>query len=73
MSDIPAGPWVADWDALYWTFIEDHRPVFAANPRSRMVVNLLDGMDAAKLDTHRSRARELLDGARHERLVTTRS
>jgi deoxyribodipyrimidine photolyase-related protein len=72
MSDIPVGPWVADWDALYWTFIEDHRPVFAANPRSRMVVNLLDGMDAARRDAHRSRARALLDGARHERLVTTR-
>ncbi len=41
MSDLLAGEWSADWDALYWTFIEDHRDVFAANNRSRMVVSLL--------------------------------
>jgi deoxyribodipyrimidine photolyase-related protein len=73
MSDIPAGPWVADWDALYWTFIADHRPVFAANPRSRMVVSLLDGMDAAKRDEHRARAAALLDGEADDRPIVTRS
>jgi deoxyribodipyrimidine photolyase-related protein len=60
MSDLPAGEWSADWDALYWAFIEDHRPVFAANPRSRMVVSLLDGMDPAKHEEHRRRADALL-------------
>ena len=60
MSDLPAGEWTADWDALYWTFIEDHRPVFAANPRSNMVVSLLDKMDAEKRAGHRRRAAAML-------------
>ncbi|PSL39954.1 deoxyribodipyrimidine photolyase-related protein [Labedella gwakjiensis] len=60
MSDLPTGGWVPDWDALYWAFIEDHRPVFASNPRSTMVVSLLDRMDAEKRDEHRRRADVLL-------------
>lgn len=60
MSDLRPGEWSADWDALYWTFIEHHRPVFAANPRSRMVVSLLDNMDPEKHEEHRRRAHALL-------------
>ncbi|TFD89439.1 cryptochrome/photolyase family protein [Cryobacterium lactosi] len=61
MSDLPTGEWTADWDGLYWTFIDDHRAVFAANPRTRMVVSLLDKMDPSTLDAHRRRAAALLE------------
>ena len=61
MSDLAPGEWTADWDGLYWTFIDDHRAVFAANPRTRMVVSLLDKMDPGTLDSHRRRAVALLD------------
>lgn len=69
MSDLPAGEWMADWDGLYWTFIEDHRAVFAANPRTRMVVSLLDGMDPTKRDDHRRRAAALLDAGQDTGLL----
>ena len=61
MSDLPAGEWMPDWDGLYWTFIEDHRLVFAANPRTRMVVSLLEKMDPDTRDGHHRRAAALLD------------
>jgi deoxyribodipyrimidine photolyase-related protein len=64
MSDLPAGGWTADWDGLYWTFIDDHRAVFAANPRTRMVTSLLDTMDPGTLERHRRRAEALLDAGR---------
>ncbi|TFB97525.1 cryptochrome/photolyase family protein [Cryobacterium adonitolivorans] len=60
MSDLPAGEWMPDWDGLYWTFIDDHRAVFAANSRTRMVVSLLDNMDADTRNGHRRRAAALL-------------
>ena len=64
MSDLPAGEWMPDWDGLYWTFIEDHRAVFAANPRTRMVVSLLDNMDPDTRDGHHRRAEALLAAQR---------
>ena len=72
MSDLPAGEWVHDWDGLYWTFIDDHREVFARNPRSRMVVSLLDAMDPEKRREHRRRAEALLGaGQEATRLLRT--
>ncbi|PWD52066.1 cryptochrome/photolyase family protein [Serinibacter arcticus] len=62
MSDLPAGEWRADWDGLYWTFVEDHREVFESNPRARMIVSLLQKMDPGKRQIHRGRARRLLEG-----------
>lgn len=64
MSDLPAGEWMPDWDGLYWTFIEDHRAVFAANPRTRMVTSLLDNMDPDTREAHRRRAETLLAAQR---------
>jgi hypothetical protein len=64
MSDLPAGEWMPDWDGLYWTFIDDHREVFARNQRSRMEVSLLDAMYPEKRREHRRRAEALL-GAGH--------
>ncbi len=48
MSDLPRGEWHDDWDALYWTFVRDHRDGFASNPRSSMMVRLYDGLDPAR-------------------------
>lgn len=62
MSDLPAGEWTADWDALYWSFVEDLREVFESNHRSRMMVAMLDKMDEAKRDAHFQRGRRLLEG-----------
>ena len=48
MSDYPKGEWTEDWDALYWTFVRDHREVFEANVRSRRMPAMWDGFDDAK-------------------------
>ncbi|MDQ0868642.1 deoxyribodipyrimidine photolyase-related protein [Arthrobacter sp. V1I9] len=74
MSDLPAGEWVPDWDGLYWTFIDDHREVFERNPRSGMVVSLLDKMDPDKRREHRRHAEALLGGGQETtRLLRTAS
>ncbi|MFF2344389.1 cryptochrome/photolyase family protein [Pseudarthrobacter sp. NPDC058119] len=69
MSDLPPGEWMPDWDALYWTYIQDHRPVFERNPRSRMVVSLLDRMEPGVREGHRRRVRALLTRLAADRLV----
>ncbi|MCM3515404.1 cryptochrome/photolyase family protein [Nocardioides sp. P86] len=56
MSDLPAGEWREDWDALYWTFVRDHHDVFAGNARSRMIANLYDGLDPSTKAAHTRRA-----------------
>ncbi len=48
--------WQDDWDALYWTFVRDHRDVFEANGRSQFVTSAYDRMDAAKKAAHTKRA-----------------
>ncbi len=50
MSDYGKGPWCDVVDGLYWSFIRDHREVFAANPRSRMMLGTLDRLDSARRD-----------------------
>jgi len=69
MSDLPAGEWTSHWDGLYWTYVEDHRPVFERNPRSTMIASLLDRMDPGVREGHRRSARALLTGPAAERLV----
>lgn len=56
MSDLPAGEWSQDWDALFWTFVRDHHDVFAGNPRSRMMTTMYDGFDPATKAAHTRRA-----------------
>lgn len=56
MSDLPAGDWTDDWNALYWTFVRDHRDVFARNPRSTMIARGYDGLDPATKAAHTKRA-----------------
>ena len=52
MSDLPAGDWTSDWDGLYWTFVRDHREVFEANHRSRMMTRMYDGLAPEKKAAH---------------------
>ncbi|MDO5739446.1 MAG: cryptochrome/photolyase family protein, partial [Ornithinimicrobium sp.] len=56
MSDLPAGQWREAWDGLYWSFVEDHREAFEANPRSGFAVRSLDAMDPDKRAAHRAAA-----------------
>jgi deoxyribodipyrimidine photolyase-related protein len=69
MSDLPRGEWIPDWDALYWTFVDDHRAVFAGNSRTQMVVTLLDDMDPVTRAEHRRRAETLLGSGRDGMLL----
>ena len=61
MSDHGPGEWREDWDALYWTFVEDHREVFEANPRSRMVTRSWDAMDAVRREALTGRGRAVIE------------
>ena len=61
MSDHGPGEWREDWDALYWTFVEDHREVFEGNPRSRMVTRSWDAMDAVRRDALTGRGRAVIE------------
>ena len=60
MSDLPKGDWTADWDGLYWAFVADHRDVFEANPRARVMPRMWDGFDDATRSAHRERAERWL-------------
>ncbi|MEG9249689.1 cryptochrome/photolyase family protein [Arthrobacter sp. Soc17.1.1.1] len=62
MSDFGDGPWRFSWDALYWEFIRDYRDLFARNPRSNMVVALLDRMDPERQRDLRHEAARWIPG-----------
>ena len=61
MSDHGPGQWREDWDALYWTFVQDHREVFEGNPRSGMAVRSWEGMDAGRRESLKTRGRAVID------------
>ncbi|MGB3828639.1 MAG: cryptochrome/photolyase family protein [Ornithinimicrobium sp.] len=63
MSDLPKDDSMQDWDGLYWTFVADHREVFEANYRSRMMTKMWDGFDDDKQHGLRQRAHSWLDDA----------
>ncbi len=46
MSDYKRGPWCEVWDALFWTFVADHREFFASNPRLSMMARSCDRLGA---------------------------
>ena len=60
MSDFRPGPWTEAWDALYWTFVHDHREVFERNVRSRRMTAMWDGFAAEKQTGLVARASEWL-------------
>lgn len=59
MSDFRRGPWCEVWDGLYWTFVDDHRELFARNPRLSVMTRQLDRM-GPKRDAHRAQAERFL-------------
>jgi deoxyribodipyrimidine photolyase-related protein len=61
MSDYTKGPWCEVWDGLYWRYIDQHKELFAKNPRMSMIVNLVKKMDPQKLKTHRQKAEQFLN------------
>lgn len=61
MSDFEKGPWCEVWDALFWTFVADHKAVFSNNPRMKMMANLC-GQLGNKLAAHRAVADRFLAG-----------
>jgi len=61
MSDFPKGEWCDTWDALFWTFIEDHKTFFTSQPRLSMMTRTLDRMKPEKREAHRKTARAFLD------------
>ena len=61
-SDLPAGEWPADWDALYWAFVHDFRLEFEKGPRSRATGKQWDAMSHRSRRTHLDRAARWLGG-----------
>ena len=70
MSDLPPGQWTAEWDALYWTFIDDNRELLRSNPRMHIIVAHLESMDPYIRAEHRRRAETLLSAGSESTLVT---
>ncbi len=62
MSNLPKSDSMDAWDGLYWTFVADHRDVFEANFRSRMMTRMWDGFSETKQHDLRSRADPWLNG-----------
>jgi deoxyribodipyrimidine photolyase-related protein len=44
----------AYWDALFWSFIEDHSVFFASNPRSKLMLNAWNKFSAEQKNHYRS-------------------
>ena len=61
MSDYGKGPWCDVVDGLYWSFIRDHREVFARNPRSKMMLRTLDRLDPERTERIFAAAETLVD------------
>ncbi len=61
MSDYTKGPWCEVWDGLYWRYIDQHKELFAKNPRMSMIVNLVNKMDPSKLTLHHTNAARFLN------------
>ncbi len=61
MSDLPKSESMDDWDGLYWTFVADHRDIFEANYRSKIMTKMWDGFSDDKQKDIWSRAGAWLD------------
>lgn len=42
MSDYSKGDWVDIWDGLFWRFLAKHQSLFKENPRTNVLIRLLD-------------------------------
>ncbi len=48
MSDYGRGDWQSVWDGLFWRFMDEQRDFFQNNPRSGMLLGVLDRMSNQK-------------------------
>jgi len=62
MSDYPKGHWCEIWDGLFWSFIQRHEGFFRSQPRLAMMTRNLDRLAPEKIEDHRRRATDFLDG-----------
>jgi len=60
MSNEKKGAWTDTWDALFWTFVADHKDLFLKNPRSSMMARNWEKFSSEKQETHRSNAETFL-------------
>ena len=61
MSHYPRGDWEAEWDGLYWTFLDDYRETLEGYRRMAMTTGHLDRMGPEKVAAHRAAAHRYLD------------
>ncbi len=61
MSHYPGGDWEAEWDGLYWTFLDDHRDAIEGYHRMSIITSHLDRMGPDTRDAHRAAAGRYLD------------
>lgn len=64
MSDEKKGDWCQIWDALFWSFIDDHQELFLKNPRSAMMARTWGKFAKSKQDSHRATAQKFLTSLR---------
>lgn len=57
MGDFPKGSWCDEWDALYWTFIEDNQERLAGNARWKLMIAQLKKKTPAQMQEYRTTAR----------------
>ncbi|MFK7852036.1 MAG: cryptochrome/photolyase family protein, partial [Akkermansiaceae bacterium] len=61
MSNEKKGPWTETWDALFWTFVADHKDLFLKNPRSAMMARNWDKFAEEKREGLRKAAAKFLE------------
>lgn len=60
MSDFKKGEWSELWDALFWRFVHEQRPLFEANPRTQMMTKHLDRFGPQKMNAFIAQAERYL-------------
>ncbi|MGJ8644368.1 MAG: cryptochrome/photolyase family protein [Luteolibacter sp.] len=60
MSDEKKGDWCQIWDALFWSFIDDHQELFLKNPRSAMMARTWGKFAESKQNSIRETAQKYL-------------
>ena len=61
MSDYSEGSWCGDWDALYWTFLDNNRDKLSDNHRMGFMYSLLDKKGDEELAEMHDRASTVRD------------
>ena len=62
MSNYPKGDWEEIWDGLFWSFVDEQKDFFLANPRTSMIVRNLNRMSKEKFSRHKRLASQFLSG-----------